>query len=54
METDQHVLMDQFLKNQENVAVMMGESLCARMEIALLVSMALQHHHVQMAVNQSV
>ena len=54
METDQLVLMDQFLKNQEKSAVMMGESLFARMEIALLVQMAPQPRHVQMAVNQSV
>ena len=54
METDQLVLMDQFLKNQENVAVMMGESLFARMETALLVQMAPQPHHVQMVVNPSV
>lgn len=54
MEPDQLVLMDQFLKNQEKPAVMMGESLCALMEIAQLVQMELQLHHVQMVVNQSV
>ena len=54
METDQLVQMDQFLKNQEKSGVMMGESLFAQMEIALLVQMALQPHHVRMVVNQSV
>ena len=53
-ETTQLVLMDQFLKSQEKPVVMMGESLFARMEIALLVQMAPQPRHVQMAVNQSV